>query len=100
MGAANLALARPLARPPTKEFRVAGEISPDVRSRSLFRIGRDSHGRWVAQDERAMCGGLFVSRAAALKFALFENGGRARAVIMVPGVLELNTRGGQRTITA
>jgi hypothetical protein len=31
-----------------------------------------------------------VNRTEALKFALFENGNRPQAVIMVPGVLELD----------
>jgi hypothetical protein len=56
----------------------------------LFRIGRDSHGNWVVQDRQGLCGGLFVSRAQALKFAMFENGNCPQAVIMVPGILELD----------
>ena len=66
---------------------------PSSRSTSLprlFRIGKDSHGNWVAQDQQGLCGGLFVDRAEALKFAMFENGNRPQAVIMVPGVLELD----------
>jgi hypothetical protein len=57
---------------------------------SQFLVGKDSRGRWVARDERGLCGGLFVNRAEAIKFAMFENGRRAQAVIMVPGVLELD----------
>jgi hypothetical protein len=57
---------------------------------SLFRVGRDSHGHWVVQDQQGLRGGLFVDRAEALKFAMFENGNRPQAVIMVPGVLELD----------
>jgi hypothetical protein len=53
-------------------------------------IGRDSQGRWVVQDQSGLHGGLFVNRAEALKFALFENGHRPQAVVMVPGILELN----------
>jgi hypothetical protein len=56
----------------------------------LFRIGKDSHGNWVAQDQQGLCGGLFVDRADALRFAMFENGNCPQAVIMVPGVLELD----------
>jgi hypothetical protein len=56
----------------------------------LFFIGQNSRGNWVAQDERHLCGGLFINRAAALKFALFENGRRPQAVVMVPGVFELD----------
>jgi hypothetical protein len=56
----------------------------------LFRIGRDSRGNWVVQDPQGLCGGLFVSRAQAMKFAMFENGNCPQAVIMVPGILELD----------
>jgi hypothetical protein len=53
-------------------------------------IGRDSRGRWVARDQRGLCGGLFVSRAEAVRYAMFESGREPQAVIMVPGVLELD----------
>jgi hypothetical protein len=59
----------------------------------LFFIGRDSRGHWVVQDQQHLCGGLFVGRAEALRFALFENGHRPQAVIMVPDVLELDLTG-------
>jgi alpha-tubulin suppressor-like RCC1 family protein len=29
---------------------------------SLFRIGRNSRGQWVVQDEKGTCGGLFIDR--------------------------------------
>ena len=59
-------------------------------SARLFRIGKDRQGRWVVQDQQGLCGGLFVDRAQALKFAMFENGNRPQAVIFVPYVLDLN----------
>ena len=59
-------------------------------SSSLFLIGKNSRGNWVVQDQRGLRGGLFVDRAEALKFAMFENGNRPQAVIMVPDVLELD----------
>jgi hypothetical protein len=65
---------------------------PSARSSalpSLFRIGKDSHGHWVVQDQVGLRGGVFVDRAEALKFAMFENGNRPQAVIMVPEGLEL-----------
>jgi hypothetical protein len=55
-----------------------------------FLIGRDSLGNWVVQDRRHSCGGLFVDRAEALLYALLANGRRPRAVLMVPGVFELD----------
>ena len=57
---------------------------------SLFLVGRDSHGHWVVQDQSHRRGGLFIDRAEALKYAMFENGHRPQAVIMVPDVLELD----------
>jgi hypothetical protein len=56
----------------------------------MFLIGRDSEGHWVVRDTHGLRGGLFVDRNEALKFALFENGNRPQAVVMVPGILELD----------
>ncbi len=65
--------------------------SPISRCKPLqFLIGKNSRGNWVVQDSRGLAGGLFADRREALHYALFENGGRPRAVIMVPGVFELN----------
>jgi hypothetical protein len=55
-----------------------------------FLIGMDSRGRWVAQDQRGLCGGLFVNRAEAVRFAMRETGRRPQAVILVSGILELD----------
>jgi hypothetical protein len=70
-----------------------GQKEPPSSKSPLFFIGRDSHGHWVVQDQQHLCGGLFVDRTQALKFALFENGNRPQAVVMVPGVLELDLTG-------
>ena len=65
--------------------------SPEPSSRiPLFLIGKDSRGNWVVQDNQGSRGGFFVNRAEALKFAMFENGNRPQAVVMVPGIFELN----------
>jgi len=61
-----------------------------TKSTSNFMIGKDSRGRWVAQKQHGLTGGLFVTYAAALKFALFENGNRREAVMTVPGTFELD----------
>jgi hypothetical protein len=58
----------------------------------LFLVGRDRAGHWVVRDQQGLRGGLFVGRSEALKYALFENGNRPQAVVMVPGVLELDMR--------
>jgi hypothetical protein len=64
--------------------------SEPLPSSPLFFVGRDRRGNWVVQDECHLRGGLFVDRAEALRFALFENGNKPQGVIMVPGVLELD----------
>ena len=64
--------------------------SPSRSKSSLFLIGKNSRGNWVVQDQTGLCGGMFVNRAEAVKFAMFENGNRPQAVIMVPGILELD----------
>jgi hypothetical protein len=64
---------------------------PSCLQPPIFMIGRDSRGNWVAQEQGGACGGLFVDRAGALKFAKFESGNHPHAVVWVSGVLELNT---------
>jgi hypothetical protein len=59
----------------------------------LYLIGKNSRGQWVVQEQDGLCGGLFVSRAEAVKYAMYETGRRPQAVIMVPGILELNLSG-------
>jgi hypothetical protein len=73
---------------------------PSTRSHArshLFFIGKNSRGNWVVQDEQHLYGGLFIDRAGALRFALFENGNQPQSVIMVPGVLELDLNSPPRT---
>jgi hypothetical protein len=60
---------------------------------SLFLIGRNSRGNWVPQDQRGRRGGLFVNRAAALKYALFENGNQPHLVVTIPGNFDLDLSG-------
>ena len=67
-----------------------GEPPSSSRTKSLFRVGKNSRGNWVVQDHTGLCGGMFVNRAEAVKFAMFENGNRPQAVIIVPGILELD----------
>ena len=77
--------------------------SSNASRSSLFLVGRDSHGDWVVKDQSGRRGGLFIDRAEALKYAMFENGHSPQAVIMVSGVLELDigaqSHAGQRPIT-
>ena len=57
---------------------------------NIFLVGRDSRGHWVVQDERGLCGGLFVDRNKAIRFAMDETGKRPQAIKLVPGVFELD----------
>jgi hypothetical protein len=66
------------------------QLEPPSSRSQLFFIGKDSRGNWVVQDRQGLCGGPFIDRAEALRFAMFENGHRPRAVVMVPGVFELD----------
>jgi len=64
--------------------------SPDGETPNTFLVGRDSRGHWVVQDERGLCGGLFVDRDKAIRFAMDETGKRPQAIRLVPGILELD----------
>jgi len=83
-----------MAQIQTKESQESCEppLRPLSRSLLLF-IGTDSRGHWVVRDQAGLCGGLFVNRSEALRFAMLENGRRPRAVVMVPGVLEFSIDG-------
>ena len=50
----------------------------------LVFIGRNRKGDWVAQQQNGLYGGLFVTRAQAIKYALFENGRHPEAIVEVP----------------
>lgn len=42
------------------------------RSEHVLRVGQDSQGHWVVQEEGGLLEGLFRSRDAAVRFALSE----------------------------
>lgn len=72
---------------------VLQEEPPSRQSAQVFYIGRNSRGNWVVQDKHHTCGGLFIDRAEAVRFAMFENGRKRQAVIMVPETMELDLGG-------
>jgi hypothetical protein len=53
-------------------------------------IGRNGAGQWVAQEQNGLYGGLFVSRAQAIKYALFENGHHLETIVELPREIELD----------
>jgi hypothetical protein len=53
-------------------------------------IGKNHRGQWVAQEQNGLYGGLFVSRAQAIKYALFENGQHLETIVELPLEIELD----------
>ena len=53
-------------------------------------IGRNSCGQWVAQEQNGLFGGLFIDRAQAFKYALFENGHHPETIVELPRGIELD----------
>ena len=67
---------------------------PSCRSAStIVFIGKNSRGNWVAQEQNGLYGGLFVNRAQAVKYALFENGHHPETIVELSREIELDMRG-------
>ena len=62
---------------------------PSCRSH-LVLIGKNRRGSWVAREQTGLFGGLFVSRAEAVKYALFENGHHPEAIVATSKTFELD----------
>jgi hypothetical protein len=60
---------------------------------SIVFIGKDSRGNWVAREQNGLYGGLFVNRAQAIKYALFENGRHPETIVELSHEIELDTGG-------
>jgi hypothetical protein len=64
---------------------------PSCRSAStIVFIGKNSRGNWVAQEQNGLYGGLFVNRAQAVKYALFENGHHPETIVELSREIELD----------
>jgi hypothetical protein len=57
---------------------------------TIVFIGKNSRGNWVAQEQNGLYGGLFVNRAQAVKYALFENGHHPETIVEVSRGIELD----------
>jgi hypothetical protein len=55
------------------------ESAPEQEPPSLI-VGRDNENHWVVVETRGLCGGIFASEAAAVRYARDESGGRPGAV--------------------
>jgi hypothetical protein len=60
---------------------------------AIVFIGRNSRGNWVAQEQNGLYGGLFVNRAQAVKYALFENGHHPETIVELSREIELEMGG-------
>ena len=60
---------------------------------AIVFIGKNSRGKWVAQEQNGLFGGLFVSRKEAVKYALFENGRHPETIVEISREIELDMRG-------
>ena len=61
-------------------------------------IGRNSRGNWVAREQHGLYGGLFVNRAQAIKYALFENGRHPETIVELAREIELDIGGASVTV--
>jgi hypothetical protein len=59
-------------------------------SSNIVFIGRDKGGHWVAQAQNGLYGGVFVNRAQAIKYALFENGHHPETIVELSREIELD----------
>ncbi|MBR1215381.1 hypothetical protein [Bradyrhizobium sp. JYMT SZCCT0180] len=57
---------------------------------AIVFIGRNRRGQWVVQEQNGLYGGLFVSRAQAVKYALFENGRHPESIVELAREIELD----------
>jgi hypothetical protein len=58
-----------------------------------FIVRCNRRGRWTARDLDGLIEGVFIDKKTAIRFALFEAGGRRSAVIIIP---DLETEEGAR----
>jgi hypothetical protein len=56
---------------------------------AIVFIGKNKRGHWVAQEQNGLYGGLFVNRAQAVKYALFENGHHPETIVELSREIEL-----------
>ena len=57
---------------------------------AIVFIGKNRRGNWVAQEQSGLYGGLFVNRAQAIKYALFENGHHPETIVELSREIELD----------
>ena len=58
---------------------------------TIVFIGKNRRGDWIAREQNGLYGGLFINRAQAVKYALFENGHHPETIVELS--LELDIGG-------
>ena len=66
------------------------EPPPEPPEPLEFTLGRDHGGHWVVRESHGLCGGLFASRDAAIRFIRAENADRSRFLRVARAPLELD----------
>jgi len=56
---------------------------------TIVFIGQNNLGQWIAQEQNGLYGGLFINRAQAVKYALFENGNHPETIVELSRKIEL-----------
>jgi hypothetical protein len=54
-----------------------------------FVLGRDHGGHWIVQETHGLCGGLFTSKEAAIRYAKFESAEGGDEIQIAPETFEL-----------
>ncbi len=78
---------------PQKEYQREARRTSIVQLSICHRLYRNSRGNWVAQEQNGLYGGLFVNRAQAVKYALFENGHHPETIVELSREIELDMGG-------
>lgn len=67
-------------------------VEPPSCSRrvSTVFVGRNRCGNWVVREQNGIFGGLFVNRAQAFKYTLFENDHHPEAIVELSREIELD----------
>ena len=81
-----------LATRRTTDVKLVEPPSCSSASTIVF-IGKNRRGNWVAQEQSGLYGGLFVNRAQAVKYALFENGHHPETIVELSREIELDMGG-------
>lgn len=59
------------------------EYPSGISAGSTVFVGKNRFGNWIVREQNGIFGGLFASRAQALKYALRENGQHPEAILEV-----------------